>query len=249
MISGLRTLKDVKKPVKIHTFNQEEFQQTTLELLKPDFEFVESTDGYEIVKLHGSDCLPSDPCDLFEKECYTFLRETLLKDELKNPGRPTRLLYISRSKSHELSTNQGRRRRQVLNEYDAYNILKKYHFEFINLEDFSLIEKIRLFQDAKMIISPNGGALTMCLFAHNKTKVIEIHDALSNGENQHFNICKNLDIDIERYTNVTSLDKYNNVVKNPSVGCEYGLLLNDLNDFENFCKKVWNVNGVKTTDV
>ena len=237
MISGLKILKDVKKPVKIHTFNSEQIQKETFELLKPDFEFIENIDGYEKVSMRGSECVPSDPCDLLEKDCYTFLRETLLKPELKNPNKPQRLLYISRNKSHELSTNSGRKRRQVLNEYDVYNLLKKYNFEFINLEDYSLVEKILLFQDAKIIVSPNSGALTLCLFAHQDTKVIEFHDETSYGENHWLNICKNLNIYIERYTNVISLDNFGRKVIKPSVGGEYNFLLNDLNHFEKFMIK------------
>ena len=235
MISGLKDIND-EKPIKFHTFNSEQIQKETIELLKPDFEFIEDIQNYEQIKVYGSKCVPSDPCDLLENECYRFLRDIILKPELQNTNKPTRLLYISRSKSHTLSCNSGLKKRQVLNEIAFYEILKCKGFEFVNLEDYSLVDKIKLFQDAKIIISPNSGALTMCLFAHKDTKVIELHDISSYGENQYYNICKNLDIYIERYTNVKSINMNGAEIK-PRVGDVYNFYIPDLNDFNNFMKK------------
>jgi hypothetical protein len=203
-------------------------------LLKPDFEFLEDLTDCKTINLPGSRLL-ENTTDLLEKDCYTFLRNVILKDNLKNKNNPQKLLYISRNYSHNCACNINRggvRMRQLINENVIFPILKKFWFEYIILEDFSLKEKINLFQNAKYIVTPNGGALTMCLFAHEKTKIIEIHDDLSKNENQYYNICKNLDIEIERYTNVSSF-KLNNKVT-PGCGVAYNLNVNDLEHFKNY---------------
>jgi len=234
MISGLKEIKDLPKPIYIHTYNRLNFQKETFELLAPDFEFVEDLTDCKTINLFGS--LQDGNGDLLEKQCYTFLRNTILKHNLKNKNDPQEYLYISRNYSHNCVCNVNRggiRMRQILNEDKMFPILKEFGFKYIILEDFSLKEKIKLFQNAKYIVTPNGGALTMCLFAHEKTKIIEIHDDLSKNENQYYNICKNIDVEIERYTNVSSFN-LNNQKINPGCGIEYNLNMNDLQHFKNY---------------
>jgi hypothetical protein len=233
MISGLKEFKDCPKPIYFHTFSHLNFQKETFELLKPDFEFLEDLTDCKTINLYGSILLEESPTDLLEKDCYVFLRNAILKDNLKNKHNPQRLVYISRNYSHNCPCNKNIfKKRQLINEDKMFPILKELGFEYIILEEFSLNEKIKLFQDAKIIVTPNGGALTMCLFAHEKTKVIEIHDDLSKNENQYYNICKNLDIAIERYTNVSSFNSNNKVT--PGCCIEYNLYINDLHDFKNY---------------
>jgi capsular polysaccharide biosynthesis protein len=235
MISALKIFDNEKKPVKFNTNICQDFHNETIELLKPDFEFITDIQNYNPVPINGSCCVPSDPYDLWEKDCYLFLRKTLLKSELINLNSPKRLLYISRNKSHQLECNHGDRKRQILNEDEVYTILEKKGFEYIHLEDYNLFEKIKLFQDAKIIVTPNGGALTMCLFAHKDTKVIEIHHKNTIGENQYYNICKNVDIFIERYSNVNAIDYNNNqLFYTLYVTHPYNIFIPDLNDFNNF---------------
>lgn len=204
-------------------------------MLAPDFEFVEDLEHCKTINLPGSKFLHENQGDLLEKDCYTFLRNTILKDSLKNNNNPKKYLYISRNYSHNCLCNLNRggvRMRQLINENVIFPILKNFGFEYIILEKFSLKEKIKLFQEAKYIITPNGGALTMCLFAHEKTKIIEIHDDLSKNENQYYNICKNLDIEIERYTNVSSFNLNNKV--NPGSAVAYNLNINNEAHFKNY---------------
>jgi capsular polysaccharide biosynthesis protein len=239
MISSLKEFKDCPKPIYFHTFSHVNFQKETFELLKPDFYFLEDLTDCKTINLHGSKLLVESPTDLLEKDCYTFLRNVILKDSLKNNNNPQKYLYISRNYSHNCDCNLNRggvRMRQLINENSIFPILKEFGFEYIILEEFSLKEKIKLFQDAKYIVTPNGGALTMCLFANEKSKIIEIHDDLSKDENQYYNICKNLDIAIERYTNVSSFNLKNKV--SPGCSVEYNLYINDENHFKNYIETV-----------
>lgn len=233
MISGLCDLEEqnIKKPIKFHTFSELDVQKETFDLLKPEFEFIENISEYNPIYIHGA---PLVKLDLVDDKYYNFLRNTILfKNNLNIKEIPKRLLYISRNKSHELICNSGATKRQLLNEVDVYSILKNLGFEYIKLEDYNFREKIKLFQEAKLIVTPNGGALTFALFAHENTKVIEIHDSKTTNEDQYYNICKKCNIEINRYTNVTSYNKANQITQ-PALCTEYNLLINNIEDFKCF---------------
>lgn len=233
MIGGLCDIeeKNIKKPIKFHTFSELDIQKETFDLLKPDFVFVQKKEGYNLINNFGATLLTRD---LVDDKYYKFLREKILyNNRLENLSSPKRLLYVSRNKSHVLSCNNGVRKRQLLNENEVYEVLKKKNFEYINLENYSFIEKIKLFQDAKMIITPNGGALTFALFANQRTKVIELHDSRTTGEDQYYNTCIKCNISIERYTNISSYNKDNQPTF-PGLGVTYNIKLNDIQDFDNF---------------
>jgi capsular polysaccharide biosynthesis protein len=233
MISGLQHFEDLPKPVKFHTSCDFEFQKETIELLKPDYEFVSDISGYTTVSTFGAPLLTFDSV---ERKYYQFLRnQILIRNSLQSLQEPTRLIYISRNKSHELTCNNGVVKRQLANENDAYESLKGLGFEYIQLEPYSIKDKIKIFQEARIIVTPNGGALTMACFAHPKTKIIEIHDSLANDEDQHYNICKGVDIEIVRYTNVHSIDNNGNHTQ-PGLHRQYKLVINNIDDFYNFVK-------------
>jgi capsular polysaccharide biosynthesis protein len=143
------------------------------------------------------------------------------------------LLYISRSKAHLLPVNQTARRRNILNEQAVGNALVPIGFEAIHLEDYPLVDKIRLFQSAKMIVTPSGGALTMCFFANQNTQIIEIIGADSQNEDQYYHICEVLSIPIVRYTNVKSLDYNGNIVTPVPLGL-YNIEVPDVDDLVKF---------------
>ena len=237
MITQLKSINDLPKPIN-YTFdaNLIQFNKETIELLEPEYKYISDTKGYNIIKLVRPEPLPSSPTDLWPKDCYTFLRELiLLKNNLQIDKEPTRYIYITRNKSHLLECNkeESAKRRHIVYEEQFYEMLKTLNFEYINLEDYSLKEKIKIFQESKLIITPNGGALTMALFANTKTNVIEIHDLNTSGENQYYNICKNLDINIKRYSNVTSVDKNLNRIR-PYLTCPYSFIINDLSHLYEF---------------
>jgi capsular polysaccharide biosynthesis protein len=231
MISGLQHFEHLPKPIRFHAPSGQPFQKETIELLKPDFEFVEDISGYKTVTTFGA---PLRTLDSVERKYYQFLRnQILVRNSLQQSEEPTRLIYISRNKSHMLASNSGAARRQIVNEDAVYCALQSLGFEYIHLEPYSIQEKIALFQEARVIVTPNGGALTMALFAHPHTKVIEIHDLATTNEDQHYNICKGVDIDIVRYTNVRSVDR-NGTPMRPYLTGQYNLVINDVNDFYSF---------------
>lgn len=79
-----------------------------------------------------------------------------------------RRIFVSRSKSHT---------RKILNEQELLNVLLKYGFECLHLEDISLDEQIELFASTKILVSSHGAGLTNCMFMSKGAKVFELrHD-------------------------------------------------------------------------
>jgi len=239
MIAGLYDVKDKEKPIKFSLeIGGYPVQYETFELLKPDFEYIQDITGYNIEHLPGAHFKPNS-IDCVHDHYYNFIREQILiKNNLTINSPPFRYIYISRNNSHELKCNNGLKKRQIVNENEVYNnILKKYNFEFIYLEKLSFKEKIKLFQEAKCIVTPNGGALTFSAFANENTQIIEIHSNRIKNADQHYNIAKVLGIKIERYTNVEFISDRNYGEGQAECWIEFAMKINDLNDFENFIIK------------
>jgi capsular polysaccharide biosynthesis protein len=78
---------------------------------------------------------------------------------------PTRKLYISRSRAMI---------RKLSNESQIIELLKKYEFEVVYLENMSLMEQINLFSSAKVVLSVHGAGLTNILFCDKRVNVIEL---------------------------------------------------------------------------
>jgi capsular polysaccharide biosynthesis protein len=64
--------------------------------------------------------------------------------------------------------------RKLLNEEEVFTLLEKSGFKMVKLSAMSFIEKIQLFNSAKVIVSPHGAGLTNLVFCNPGTKVIEL---------------------------------------------------------------------------
>ena len=98
-----------------------------------------------------------------------------------------------------------------MNEDELYKkVLKQYNFSFVVMEELSILEQIKLFVNASIIISPHGSALAYSIFSNKKTHIIEILPYIKNK--QHFNqICEVLNISYSLYSNIVVLDDYINM--------------------------------------
>ncbi len=94
-------------------------------------------------------------------------------------------IYISRNDS---------KNRSIKNEKDVVNYLEKFDFEIYELSKISFLEQIKIFSEAKMIVSMHGAGLTNLMFCNPETKVVEI--AADFYENYKSN---NLDIDSKQF--------------------------------------------------
>jgi hypothetical protein len=189
MICGLRHIppeafidKDGKKKrVKIHMESMvyEGLNKELMDRISDEYEYIENVDEYirhnptcKRIKLHG-ELINKGVVDI--KECYIFLRKLLMKDYIQ-PEKPFRKIFITRKDSHLLLGNKMDnfiRRRQIVNDSEVFAALEPLGFEYIQLENYGLMEKIKIFSEAEVILSPNSGGLTFLIFAHPNTKVIE----------------------------------------------------------------------------
>jgi hypothetical protein len=235
LISGLYDLKHLPKPIKFHTVVTLDFQRETLPLLKPDFEFVENTDGYTIVKYEGAPC---KTIYTVEDHYYHFVRnQILVKNHLERTEKPFRRIYISRSKSHLVTYPIGAKRRQLVNEHILTDMLKEYGFECIHLEDYSMLDKIRLFQEASIIITPNGGALACAYFASKDTKIVSI--TCPNPAELHYaHLCNILSIPFYFYNKVKCYDAKGEPFTPKYMSDEFTMELTDYNNFLEAIKSI-----------
>ena len=90
-----------------------------------------------------------------------------------------------------------------MNEDTLILMLQKYNFEYIHLENYNMYEKIKLFMESEIIISPHSSALTLTLFSNKNTKIIEL---LNRGQgvnhSQMIEISQILGLKFNRYTNI-----------------------------------------------
>ena len=153
-------------PIKICLYNQEHWLQDyhyqTLELLKDKIQLIKIEDldkykkkGYQIIHNYGSSTYAS----------AAFLRNLFINNK-NYQFDINKKIYISRNKSSQCkdSPSYNINRRLILNEDNLYKELKKKGFERIYLEDYSVEEKIKIFNTSSIIISPFGGALTFICF-------------------------------------------------------------------------------------
>ena len=64
--------------------------------------------------------------------------------------------------------------RNLINEIDVINKLKKINFRVVDLDSLTILEQIKLFSNAEIIVAPSGSALTNIVFCNPGTKVLEI---------------------------------------------------------------------------
>lgn len=106
-------------------------------------------------------------CD-YDKNLYEYVRNLFIDIIKKNTNNYelSDKIYISRNDSNY---------RKILNEEELIEKLKKYDFKVLTLNNKTLLEQFTLFNNAKIIISPHGAALTNILFCNNNVKIFEIN--------------------------------------------------------------------------
>lgn len=79
-------------------------------------------------------------------------------------------LYISR---------EGAATRQLLNEDELYSMLQAdFGFTLIRNENYAIIDQMRIYKDADIVIGPHGAGLTNILFSNNLSLFVEIFNAV-----------------------------------------------------------------------
>ena len=153
---------------------QEPFQKETLRILGIPEEKILESDRHPYIQAKKL-IVPSFSGHLgwLEKFALEFHRQTFFKDglvlgeKLNNQvgsADPTRI-YITRNKA---------KHRRVINEEKIVDLLSQYGFITIELEALSVVEQVRLFANAKVIVSPHGSGLTNIMFCQPGTTAIEL---------------------------------------------------------------------------
>lgn len=188
----------IEYPIKIYIKNIAPFHKETFEIIKNKFELVEDLNTlteYEIVPIYGMG-------DMRESSDICHFIHNLFLDYINYPIIPKKRIYITRRLSENY--HYGVLKRFILNESEIMEKLKKYNFEFIQLEDYNIREKIKLFMESEVILSTNSGALSFLLFCNKNTKIIEVLNKGTYGfSHDHYKeMCSFLNIPYYRYSNI-----------------------------------------------
>jgi capsular polysaccharide biosynthesis protein len=198
----------IKYPIKIYMRDILPFQKQAFEMIKDKFELVEDLNcftDYEIVSIYGGIIINISGGrihnDMLDITC-PFLRNLFLEKHKFDMIKGKRV-FITRKNSE--CYHNGNLIRYIFNEDILMDMLKKYNFEYIQLEDYSTFDKIKMFAESEVIISSNSGSLTLTLFSNEKSKIIELN---KRGLEQYMWICKELNINYYRYSNIEYEDSF-----------------------------------------
>lgn len=155
-----------------------------------------------------------------EKKYFIFLKKLFLKEIKDKNMKGFEKIFIKRKGSHKIKGNSqdgiAGKRRQIINENEIANLAKKLGFRIIQLEDFSIKDKIKIFYNAKLILGANGGGMTFLFMSKPGTKYVEILAKDPHQWVDHYKqISKLFKIKFYRYNDVKKLDEFDNIVVNP----------------------------------
>ena len=121
---------------------------------------------------------PSHICETgnFNVENLKKLKNIVLTKINKNPFNQ-KFIYVSRAKAN---------RRFIQNEQETCNLLKKYNFDIIYLEDYSFTEQVQIISQAKMVVSIHGAALSLIMFMKEGSDIMEIRNENDNINNMYY---------------------------------------------------------------
>jgi len=191
---------EIHYPIKIHMTNILPFQREAFNILKDKFELIEDLSSlnneYEIVSIYGESGTVEPKYIIFP-----FLRNLFLEkmnfDMIKG-----KRIFITRK--HSETQHGGVLKRYILNEEELMKKLQIYNFEYIQLENYTMYDKIKLFMESEIILSSHSSALTLNLFSNHNSKLIEILNKGTVGfdHSQIKFIAQTLNLKHYRYSNI-----------------------------------------------
>ena len=99
-------------------------------------------------------------------------------------------IYLSRQNSSY---------RNLINEQDVVDELKKKNFRVVDLNNMSILDQVKLFSNAEVVVSPSGSSLRNIVFCNPGTNIIEIKpiykfDYENNLKSRFSDICRLLNL-------------------------------------------------------
>lgn len=231
-LASLYQIKDISGVVYYTVpHNNFEFQTESLKLLEHTFQCVNDSPLLKNpdITFQKLNPITLDPYNCpNQTEIYPFLRTNFLTKNKFESIRPlSRLIYISREKT-------AIKKRHVVNESVFIPELIKRGFEIVYLEDFTFLEKVKLFLEARILVTPSGGALSLGFFLNPGALVIElVKNNIFTWSRQFNPIFKNLNLDVRQYTKLNAVDTDLNIVNSIN---EYANL--DVVDIEDFLQYI-----------
>jgi tetratricopeptide (TPR) repeat protein/capsular polysaccharide biosynthesis protein len=143
------------------------YQQETLNLLGIAPDKIIESDRHSHIQASEL-IVPSFPgyLDWVPQGTIKFLRETFLPQiNLTQNNHNYSKIYVSRARA---------KNRQLVNEVEVSQLLAKSGFTTVFLEEMSFLEQVKIFANAKMIVSPHGSGLTNLVFCSHNTQVVEL---------------------------------------------------------------------------
>lgn len=198
------------------------YQLETFEILKDKLEVLPYTPNHIYIEHHhpihsqnGIEISHIDP------SVWIFVKNLFLSSigDTKIEGYDR--IYIRRNLSHLSQGNEkdtackNIRRRQIINEDQLVERLKDLDFKIINLEDYHTRDKIRIFNNASVILGPNGGGMCFTFMAQPRTKYIEILPANPHQYiDMYRDMCREFNLEFHRFSDVKKEDNLDNMSVN-----------------------------------
>ena len=157
-------------------------------------------------------------------------------NKLKNVNKKNERIYITR---------QNCSFRNLINESDVIEKLKKYDFRVVDLNDLEILEQIDLFSNSSVIVSATGSALTNLVFCNAGTRIYEIAPKYNYNYESAFKlryqlIADSLGLKYQRIIadsiNIENIEKKTKEIINPKILNEsnyYKDLILKIHDLEN----------------
>ena len=196
------------------------YQKETFELLSDLINVVPYTENCTLIP-HNKPTDISNNSGRFHVDptTYPFLRELFLSRVGGFDTTGYENIYICRSKAHLCEGNRNDKnikRRHILNESKLVESLEKQGFKAIHFEDYTVSEKVQIFNNAKRVIAPQSGGLVFSLFASPTTEIVEIYPPNPHQYcDQYIDICRVLGISFKRFTDVVKVDRCDNMTVQP----------------------------------
>jgi hypothetical protein len=143
-------------------------------------------------------CIEYSDCQ-FSLQSIDFLRSSLLK----------KLTSITTGKRIYLFRKHASKRRRF-NQDEVVDVLKRYNFQIISPEEYTVAEQISLFHNADFIAGVTGAAFTNILFCKEKCKILCIQSA-ENELSIFSTIAKYLELDMQYYSANEGPDNYEDI--------------------------------------
>lgn len=131
-------------------------------------------------------------------------------------------IYVSRSKAN---------RRKIINELEVEEILREFNFEIIYFEDHNFWTQVSIANNAEILISQHGAALTNMLFMNENCRVLELKASNDFSNHCYFSLASALKL--KYYYQFCQVNDRNLSVQDADIYVDIIFLKNNLNTMLN----------------